>query len=300
MPRSEVHHVATLGLRELSGLTVLGGPAGPPRLLAVGDEDFAVVSAEVDDGSGTLVRTWRDDLRPTLRDAGVDLRSGSGFEGVASDGVGTVVLLQEEQARLLVVAPDLSRLLHTLVLAVPVDEPVLNPAWRREPNSRGEGLLLLRRGHVLIAKERDTACLIEFGPAGDRPIGVAAATLLGPGETFERPDATTAELVPLAVWPLSAATARTLPTINDLALGPDGRVYALSGHAQVIVRMEERLTPGERAGATAVWPIGDEIPGGRAARPEGLAFLPSGRPVVGIDTGQPQDNLVVLRSLAVR
>ena len=299
MPRSEVHHVATLGLRELSGLAVFGGPGRPPRLLAVGDEDFAVVSAEVD-GSGAVVRTWRDDLQPARRDAGVDLRSGSGFEGVASDGVGTVVLLQEEQARLLVVAPDFSRLLHTLVLAVPVDQPVLNPAWDREPNSRGEGLLLLRRGHVLIAKERDTACLIEFGPAGDRPIGVAADTVLGPGETFQRPDAATAELVPLAVWPLSAAAARTLPTINDLALGPDGRVYALSGHAQVIVRMEERLTPGERAGANAVWPIGDGIPGGRTARPEGLAFLPSGRPVVGIDTGQPQDNLVVLRSLAVR
>jgi hypothetical protein len=265
----------------------------------VGDEDFAVVSAEVD-GSGAVVRTWRDDLRPALRDAGIDLRSGSGFEGVASDGLGTVVLLQEEQARLLVVAPDLSRLLHTVALTVPVDEPVLNPAWNREPNSRGEGLLLLRDGHVLIAKERDTACLIEFGPEGDRPIGVAADTVLGPGETFQRPDATEGELVPLTVWPLSAAAARTLPTINDLALGPDGRVYALSGHAQVIVRMEERLTPGERAGATAAWPIGDGIPGGRAARPEGLAFLPSGRPVVGIDTRQPKDNLAVLRSLAVR
>ena len=299
MPRSEVHHVATLGLRELSGLTVLGGPAGPPRLLAVGDEDFAVVSAEVD-GSGAVVRTWRDDLRPALRDAGVDLRSGSGFEGVASDGVGTVVLLQEEQARLLVVAPDLSRLLHTLVLAVPVDEPVLNPAWRREPNSRGEGLLLLRRGHVLIAKERDPACLIEFGPPGDRPSGVTADTVLAPAETFQRPDTTEAELVPLAVWPLGAATARTLPSINDLALGPDGRVYALSARAQVIARMEERLTPGERASATAVWPIGDGIPGGRAARPEGLTFLPSGRPVVGIDTSQPRDNLVVLQALVAR
>ncbi len=169
MPDPEVHHVATLGLRELSALTVCGGRGAPPRLLAVGDEDFAVVSAELDDESGTLVRTWRDDLRPALRDAGIDLRSGSGFEGVASDGVGTIVLLQEEQARLLVVTPDLSRLLHTLVLAVPVDDPVLNPAWRREPNSRGEGLLLLRRGHVLIAKERDAACLIEFGPPGDRP-----------------------------------------------------------------------------------------------------------------------------------
>jgi len=293
----EVHHVATLGLQELSALTVYGGPGGPPRLLAVGDEDFAVVSAELDDDSGLLVRTWRDDLRPALRDAAVDVRSGSGFEGVACDGVGTIVLLQEEQARLLVVSADLSRLLHTLELTVPVDDPVLNPAWRREPNSRGEGLLLLRRGHVLIAKERDSACLIEFGPPGDRPIGVTPDTVLASSETFERPEMTEAELVPLAVWPLSAATARTLPTINDLALGPDGRVYALSAHAQVIARMEQRLTPGEHAGATAVWQIGHGIPGGRAARPEGLTFLPSGRPVVGIDTRQPLDNLVVLQAL---
>ena len=107
-------------------------------------------------------------------------------------------------------------------------------------------------------------------------------------------------MVPLAVWPLSAATARTLPTINDLALGPDGRVYALSARAQVIARLEERLTPGERASATAVWQIGEGLPGGRAARPEGLTFLPSGRPVVAIDTRQPQDNLVVLRALVAR
>ena len=296
MPRLEVHQVVTLGLRELSALTVCSRPGEPPRLLAVGDEDFAVVSAEVDD-AGTPARTRRDDLRPALRDAGIDLRSGSGFEGVASDGDGTIVLLQEEQSRLLVVAPDLSRLLHALVLAVPFDDPLLNPAWRREPNSRGEGLLLLRRGHVLIAKERDAPCLIEFGPPGDRATGVAADTVLPPDETFQRPDATDATLVPLAVWPLSAAAATTLPTINDLALGPDGRVYALSAHAQVIGRMEQRLTPGERARATAVWQIGDGIPGGRAARPEGLAFLPSGSPVVGIDTRQPHDNLVVLQAL---
>jgi len=289
--------VASLDLRELSALTVFGGPEGPPRVLAVGDEDFAVVSAELTDDAVALGRTSRDDLRPALRAAAVDLRSGSGFEGVASDGVGMIVLLQQEQAPLLVVAPDLSRLLHTLELAVPADDPVLNPAWRRAPNSRGEGLLLLRRGHVLVAKERDAPCLIEFGPAGDRPLGVTPDTVLVPTDTFQRPDAATAALVPLAVWPLGPATATALPTINDLALGPDGRVYALSGHAQVIARLEQRLTPGERASATAVWPIGDSIPGGRAARPEGLTFLPSGRPVIGIDTRQPRDNLVVLRAL---
>jgi hypothetical protein len=295
--RLKIHHVATLDLPETSALTMRSQPQGPPRLLAVGDEDFAVVSTEIDDHRGTLVGTRRDDLRPVLRHTPIDLRSGSGFEGVASDRDGTIVLLQEEQARLLLFAPDLTRLLHTLVLAVPADDPVLNPAWHREPNSRGEGLLLLQRGHILITKERNPPCLIEFGPPGDRPTGITADTVLAPNEPFQRPDTTKTELVPLAVWQLSKATATTLPTINDLALGPDRRVYALSSHTQVIARLQQRLTPGERASATAAWQITDEIPGGRNARPEGLTFLPSGRPVIGIDTKQPDNNLVVLQAL---
>ena len=296
MQQLKIHHVATLDLPETSALTMCSRPGDTPRLLAVGDEDFAVVSAEIDD-AGTLVRTWRDDLRPVLRHTAIDLRSGSGFEGVVSDRDGTIVLLQEEQARLLVFAPDLSRLLHTIALDVPVDDPLLNPAWRHAPNSRGEGLLLLRRGHVLVAKERDAPCLIEFGPPGDRPIGVTPDTVLTPDEPFQPPDDANTELVPLLVWPLGAPTAAMLPTINDLALGPDGRVYALSAHTHVIARMEQRLRPGERAGTTAAWQITDGIPGGRNARPEGLTFLPSGRPVIGIDSKQPTNNLVVLQAL---
>ena len=245
MQRLKIHHVATLDLPETSALTMCSRPGDTPRLLAVGDEDFAVVSAEIDD-AGTLVRTWRDDLRPVLRHTAIDLRSGSGFEGVVSDRDGTIVLLQEEQARLLVFAPDLSRLLHTIALDVPVDDPLLNPAWRHAPNSRGEGILLLRRGHVLVAKERDAPCLIEFGPPGDRPIGVTPDTILTPDEPFQPPDDANADLVPLLVWPLGEPTAAMLPTINDLALGPDGRVYALSAHTHVIARMEQRLRPGER------------------------------------------------------
>ena len=46
------------------------------------------------------------------------------------------------------------------------------------------------------------------------------------------------------VWQLGQPTAAMLPTINDLALGPDGRVYILNAHTQVIARMEQRLTLG--------------------------------------------------------
>lgn len=294
MRKLEIHSEGALGIREVSGLT-----ARRERVLAVGDEDFALASVEVDDDGSPARPRW-DDLAPALRAARVDLRSGSGFEAIACDVDGTLVLLQEEQARLLVLAPDLLRLLHVLVLAVPFDDPVLNPAWRRHPNSRGEGLLLLERGHVLVAKERDDPCLIEFGPLGDAPIGVAADTVLAPTGRFQLPDAVESDLVPLAVWPLAGAAATRLPTLNDLALGPDGRVYALSSESKVIARLEERLVPGERACATDTWWIGDGIPGGRSARPEGLTFLPSGRPAVGIDTRHPEDNFVVLQRLDAR
>jgi hypothetical protein len=278
----EIHSEAALGLREISGLT-----AGPgPRLLAVGDEAFAVASAEIGDDGGPG-RPRCHDLTPALRDAGIDLRHGSGFEGIACDGDGTLVLLQEEQARLLVVAPDLARLLHVIALAVPHGCAALNEAWRRRKNSRGEGLLLLDHGHVLIARERREPCLIEFGPAGDPPLGVDAGTVLT--GRFRCPDVETT-LVPLAVWPVDA---EVLPTVNDLALGPDGRVHALSAERRLIARLAQRLTPGEPARTTAAW----RIPGGHAGRAEGLTFLPSGRPAVGLDTKRSGNNLIILARL---
>jgi hypothetical protein len=292
-----VHHEAALPTREISALAVRVGPGGRSQLLAVGDEDLAVITAELDDGRPADAE--RHDLSLPLRDSPVDVRSGSDFEGVAADGEGTVFLLQEEESRLLVLAADLSRLLQVITLAVPADDPELGPAWHREPNSRGEGLLLLGRGHVLIAKQQDDACLIEFGPPGGIPGGITADSVLDAGEPFQRQDAVESELVPLAVWPLAKDTKDALPTINDLALGPDGRLYALSAETRTIARFETRLQPGEHARATDTWQIGEGIPGGQGARPEGLTILSSGRPLVGIDRQHAGHNLVVLDPLGV-
>ncbi len=296
MRKLGIHSQLAVGLREISALTVRRGPDGTSRLLAAGDEAFAVASVEIGD-DGRLGRVRRADLRPAVREAGVGTGSGSGFEGIASDGDGTLVLLQEEQARLLVFAPDLARLLHVVTLAVPYDDPELNPVWRREPNSRGEGLLLLDGGHVLIAKERDDPCLIEFGPRGDAAVGVGPETVLAPTARFRPPGGPEPEIVPLAVWPLTGDTARVLPSINDLARGPDGRLYALSADTQVVARLERRLDAGERVHAAETWQIDPGLPGGRSARPEGLTFLPSGRPVVAIDTKHGGNDVAVLQRL---
>jgi hypothetical protein len=39
--------------------------------------------------------------------------------------------------------------------------------------SRGEGAVLLQNGHLLAAKEKKPAALIEFGPLGAEPVGLA-------------------------------------------------------------------------------------------------------------------------------
>jgi hypothetical protein len=287
-----IRHETALPMREISALTVRSGESGGPELLAVGDEDFGLVSAQLDD-DGAPARTRRHELFLPLVGTGIGLRSGSGFEGVASDGEGSVLILQEEEARLLVFPADLSQLLQVLELAVP-EEPGFGAAWHAKTNARGEGLLLLEGGHLLIAKQKEPAYLIEFGPAGDTARGISAGTVLAAGARFERPNDELGRLVPLAAWELGEDTAKTLPTINDIAFGDDGRVYLLSAEAQLIAQLEERLEPGERARATDSWRIDGTIPGGEDARPEGLVVLGKRTPVIGIDSKLAGSNLVVL------
>ena len=255
-----------------------------------------MIAADVSE-DGTLQRTWRHDLFLPLLEAGIDVRSGSGFEGVVSDGEGTVLVLQEEEARLLVLSPDLSKLLQVLELAVPEDTPGYGSAWHAEPNARGEGILLLERGHILVAKQKDPAYLIEFGPAGDVAGGIGADTVLASGQPLKRPAGDAAQLVPLAGWPLDAETAEKLESLNDIAFGDDGCVYLLSAKSRVIARLEKRLEPGEDADAAELWEIDAALPGDEQARPEGLALVGGSTPIVGFDSKAAGDNVMVLSRL---
>src|SRR5687767_10761389 len=93
-------HETALPMRELSALALRRNGNGA-ELLAVGDEDFSVLISELDE-HGVAGRTKREDLFPVLLLRGIDLGGGSGFEGIAADGEGLVVILQEERSRLLV------------------------------------------------------------------------------------------------------------------------------------------------------------------------------------------------------
>jgi hypothetical protein len=92
-----------------------------------------------------------------------------------------VLLLQEGPSRVLVLSAGLARVEAVVELAVAPGQPGFGREWADDDNARGEGLLLMDRGHLLVAKQKDPVCLIEFGPAGDAPLGVSPETLLAPG-----------------------------------------------------------------------------------------------------------------------
>jgi hypothetical protein len=295
MHELKIQLATALPLREISALTIRTEPSGALELLAVGDEDFAVIKTEFD-ANGALGDTFRYELFLPLVGTGIDLRGGSGFEGLACDGEGNVCVLQEEDSRVLVFDAELTTLRHVVELSVPYDTQ-LGREWYSEEGRdyRAEGLLLLDGGHLVVAKQKLPVCLIEFGPPNRSAVGIEPKTILSGSQRFEYPnDAKSTTLVPLAWWEFEETAAKTMTTLNDIAIDEDDRIYVLSSEAKVVARIDQRLRPGEKLKAKDSWSVDDAIPGGKKAKPEGLAVLPGAIPLIGFDSKKVGNNLIVL------
>ena len=278
-------------LAEVSGLSCLRRSGGA-LLVAVGDNDASLATADV--GADGAVGEWRvvtsDELgaRP---DAAVRFRQ---LEAVAVDGAGRAWVVTEGTS--LLGGIDLAAgatvggaSLETATL------PELDRHWRVRDASRSEGLLLLARGHLLVAKEKDPAGLVEFGPAGEDPLGVSGATLLATDAAFTlpvgAPDGQPPSLVALAWWPLPKGSTKAFADLSDLALDGSGGVWVLSDKSRRIGRLRIPLAAGDEV---LLEPLAD-LPKG-IGKPEGLALLPGGLIAVADDRKDDRVNLWVLRA----
>jgi SdiA-regulated len=283
-----VRAVLDAPLSEISGLGQRPrSPAGPPQILAVGDEDFTVVSATI--GSSTEVSEFhRHGLEDAL--AGSGAPRSSEWEAADGDRSGRVFILQESPGVVYIFSPELDRLLHVVELSV---EESGRLDWAKEPNKQGEGLVLLGNGHVLIAKEKDPPLLMEFGPRGDGAQGVDSELLLLGNEEFPLPPTERTEHVLLSTWDLDADAQGRISDISDVAVGKDERLYMLSDESRCIARLEHRLPPEHRRlSVTGIWTLPGVI-----EQPEGLVLLDDQTPVVAIDRQEPRSNLFVLDHL---
>lgn len=273
---------ARIPLREVSGLAS-SRVDGVLRLVAVGDARVSLAVADVDDSGG--VGEWSVLTTADVATSAADDGRFAQLEAVASDGAGVVWVLTEETSWLAGVDLAARTVVGTAHLAT-ASIPELRESWEAEDASRGEGLLLLREGHLLVAKEKDPAGLVELGPRGDGPLGVSASTLLGHGEPFALLGE---ELDALAWWPLEGRVRRRLHDLSDLALDDDGRVWLLSDQSTRLARLVLPLEPG------ADVEIDEELDlPGAVEKPEGLCFLPGGVVAVAEDRHEDADNLWLL------
>src|SRR5262245_66419084 len=96
-------------------------------------------------------------------------------------------------------------------------------AWSDPKGSRGEGVVLLSGGHLLVAKEKKPAALIEFGPPHSRSQGLVRGGALPDGKRWPIRKGRH-QFVALAIWLPDKLLAKTCADSSDLGIGPDGRL----------------------------------------------------------------------------
>jgi hypothetical protein len=279
-----VHRVEDVPLREVSGICLRRGAGGELSLVALGDR--------------AATAAWfvqpPDDMAP-LDWQSVDLTGIEGtklptddpqIEAVCADGAGRVLLLQEWPPRTELIDPATRRVEASIALEVPGTD-ALARSWADPDSSHGEGAVFLPDGHLLIAKEKDPPRLIEFGPPGDAANGFSRGGALQAGVPWSI-EAGGHRYVSLAVWAPDKALLKACADFSDLEIGPDGHLYLLSDKSGSIARLSDLPASGGTVTATATWRIGDQD-----GKPEGLAFTPNGRAIVGLDTRKARHNLVL-------
>ena len=283
--RLQVRRVVDVPLREVSGICLRRGRNGRMSLIAVGDHAAKVAWFSLSRGDEGEI-CWDTTNIAKLPGSLLPKRD-SQIEAVCADGLGRILLLQETPPRIELIDPKAPKVVASIDLAVEGRGGIAK-AWSHPKGSRGEGMALLRGGHLLVAKEKEPAVFIEFGPPRSRSRGLVGGGALPNGERWPIKGGHH-RFVALAFWYPNKTLAKNCADFSDLEIGPDGRLYLLSDQSCTIARLDDLPAGGGTAALLDAWRLG-EMDG----KPEGLAFTAEGRAIVGLDTRKPRRNLVLL------
>jgi SdiA-regulated len=280
-----------LDLREVSG--ICERPAGhrrPRQLLAVGDQSHHILVGEL--GMGGPGRFERRDLQPLVAGAGLRTPESSQWEGIDTDATGRVFVLREVPGTVLVFDQTLETLLHVFPLTVE-DDPAELEAWEADHNALGEGVLLLRNGHLFVVKEDKPRQLLEFGLPGARAEGLREDLPIAHASEFPTPPESRVTFRLLTAWDLGGEAAERIGDLSDVTVGPDGRIYVLSDQSRCIARLQATLDPEDGLiEVDRIWGLPD-----RLHQPEGLVITGNREVLVAVDHDEPRENLFLLRGL---
>src|SRR5262245_16056438 len=280
-----VSRVVDVPLREVSGICLRRGRNGRMFLIAVGDRVAKVAGFFLSHNDRARI-DWHK--RSIAKLSGSELpKHDPQIEAVCADGAGRVLLLQETPPRVELIDPKASEAVALIDLVVQGRGEIAR-AWSDPKGSRGEGAVLLPGGHLLVAKEKKPAALIEFGPPYSQSRGLVRGGALADGERWPIKNGRH-RFVALAIWLPDKTLTKTCVDFSDLEIGPDGCLYLLSDKSSTIARLDELPAGGGTAALLDAWRLGD-----LDGKPEGLAFTAQGHAIVGLDTRKRRRNLVVL------
>jgi hypothetical protein len=280
-----VRRVVHVPLREVSGICLRRSRNGRMSLIAVGDRVAKIAWFSLSRSDGGRI-DWHTSSIAKL--SGSELpKHDPQIEAVCADGAGRLLLLQETPPRAELI--DLKALEAVALIDLVMEgRDEVAQAWSDPKGSRGEGAVLLPGGHLLVAKEKKPAALIEFGPPHARSRGLACGGALADGERWPIKKGRY-RFVALAIWRPDKTLAKTCADFSDLEIGPDGCLYLLSDKSSTIARLDDLPAGGGTAALLDAWRLGD-----LDGKPEGLAFTAQGRAIVGLDTRKARRNLVLL------
>jgi hypothetical protein len=283
--------VGTIPLPEVSGLALGRDAQGRHAVMAIGDRAATVAWALLAEDVADL--EWQT----------LDLRHAEGsripevdpqLEAIAVDGQMGVVLMQESPNRAEFIDGPSRRVRASVSFEVP-DLAALadvHVSWRDPRCSHTEGIVLMRRGHALLIKEKDPVALLEFGPAGQEPLGIGPDSWLPDGAAWQVGSGDVV-LSCLAAWRPDAQLRQASPDLSDAEVGPDGGLLLTGDQARVLVALG-RHPPAEApyAGtirARAAWQLA-----GIEHKPEGLVVLPGGDVLIACDRRKVRTNLFMV------
>ena len=283
--RLRVRRVVHVPLREVSGICLGRSDNGRMFLIAVGDRAAKIAWFSLS-GSEDVRIDWH--TRSIAKLSGSKLpKHNPQIEAVCADGGGRILLLQETPPSVELIDPKALEAVASIDLVVEGRSKIAR-AWSDPKGSRGEGAVLLPGGHLLVAKEKKPAALIEFGPTYSQSRGLVRSGALADGEPWPI-NKGHHRFVALAIWLPDKTLAKTCADFSDLEIGPDGCLYLLSDKSSTIARLDELPAGGGTAALLDAWRLGD-----LDGKPEGLAFSARGRAIVGLDTRKAHRNLVLL------
>ena len=291
--RLRVGHTVHVPLREVSGICLRRCRKHQMSLVAVGDRAAKLAWAPMPPGEGPSRRAqgvsldWHTIDISRLPGSSLPSKDPQ-IEAVCADGAGRVLLLQEWPPRAELVDLDAPEVVASIDLLIE-GRGELSRSWNDPDGSHGEGAALLAGGHLLIAKEKDPAALIEFGPAGSRSRGFSTPSALAEGAPWPLKPGRH-RLVALAGWRPDKSLRRCCDDFSDLEIGPDGGLYLLSDKSATIARLEPLPPGGGTAAMSGAWRL-DDLDG---HKPEGLSFAADGRAIVALDKRKRRNNLVLL------